>query len=121
MKLAQCGGRCLALLIVLSFLFACAPAAHGKFKYKRLGNAADAHTTPQPGFALMGGGPKLDEAFRFLCLRAAGGDFLVLSAHDEDAYLDKENSFIKALCRSTPRRRFPFSAARMLPTRKCRS
>jgi cyanophycinase len=79
-------------------LLSAAPATHAKFKYRRLGNAADAHATPQAGFALMGGGSKLDEAFRFLCVRAGGGDFLVLSANDDDAYLDKENAFIKSFC-----------------------
>ena len=46
----------------------------------------------------MGGGSKQDAAFRFLCERAQGGDFLVLSANDEDDYLKKENEKIRAIC-----------------------
>ena len=38
------------------------------------------------GFALMGGGTDLDEAFQFLCDRAGGGDFLVLRATGDDEY-----------------------------------
>lgn len=79
-------------------LFLGASVAQAKFKYHRLGNSANSHATPQPGLALMGGGSKLDDAFRFLCVRAGGGDFLVLSANDDDAYLEKENTFIKSFC-----------------------
>jgi len=46
----------------------------------------------------MGGGPRLEVAFRFLCERANGGDFLVLSANDEDDYLKKENAMIRSIC-----------------------
>lgn len=48
--------------------------------------------------ALTGGGAKLDAAFRFLCERANGGDFLVLSASDDDTYLNNEKAKIKAIC-----------------------
>jgi cyanophycinase len=95
MRLPRSAPRLFALLLLF---FSAAPAAHAKFKYRRLGNSADSHATPQPGLALMGGGSKLDDAFRFLCVRANGGDFLVLSANDDDAYLDKENAFIKSFC-----------------------
>lgn len=43
----------------------------------------------------MGGGTDLDEAFRFLCNRASGGDFLILRASGDDAY----NPYIRELCR----------------------
>ena len=46
----------------------------------------------------MGGGSKLEEAFKDLCTRANGGDFLVLSANDEDAWLKKENAEMNAIC-----------------------
>jgi cyanophycinase len=69
-----------------------------KWKYQRKGNAADSRVKPSGGFALMGGGSKLELAFKFLCERANGGDFLVLSANDDDAYLKKENETIKATC-----------------------
>jgi cyanophycinase len=98
MKIGRGGWRWVAVPVACFALLCGAPAAQGKYKYRRVGNAGDSHATPQAGFALMGGGSKLDEAYRFLCVRAGGGDFLVLSANDEDAYLDKENAFIKALC-----------------------
>lgn len=43
----------------------------------------------------MGGGTDLDEAFRFLCDRAGGGDFLVLRATGDEEY----NSYLRGLCR----------------------
>jgi len=46
----------------------------------------------------MGGGSHQDPAFQWLCERTSGGDFLVLSAHDDDAYLKKTNQEIKAIC-----------------------
>ena len=63
----------------------CAFAAD--FRYVRVGNGADAPAAAsQAGFALMGGGADLDEAFRWLCNRAGGGDFLVLRATGNDEY-----------------------------------
>jgi len=46
----------------------------------------------------MGGGSKQDEAFKFLCERANGGDFLILRADTEDDYAQKVNKEIKAVC-----------------------
>jgi cyanophycinase len=43
----------------------------------------------------MGGGTDLDEAFKFLCDRAGGGDFLVLRATGDDEY----NFYLRGLCR----------------------
>lgn len=65
------------------------------FQYMRAGEKADAHTAPVFGIAMMGGGTDLDEAFRWLCERANGGDFLVLRARGDDAY----NPYVKSLCR----------------------
>ena len=42
----------------------------------------------------MGGGTDLDEAFRWLCDRADGGDFLILRAHGDDDY----NPYVQKLC-----------------------
>lgn len=64
------------------------------YRYFRLGASASAHVHPHPGYALMGGGKDLDEAFRWLCDRADGGDFLVLRAAGTDAY----NPYIQGLC-----------------------
>jgi cyanophycinase len=62
--------------------------------YVRVGNAADAMTKTQAGFALMGGGTDLDEAFRWMCGRSGGGDFLILRSHGTDAY----NAYVQGLC-----------------------
>src|SRR5579871_930806 len=64
-------------------------------RYARVGNAANASAAaPKAGFALMGGGKDLDEAFRWLCDRAGGGDFLVLRASGTDDY----NAYVQKLC-----------------------
>ncbi len=42
----------------------------------------------------MGGGSDLDEAFRWLCQKAVGGDFLILRATGDDSY----NPYVKELC-----------------------
>jgi len=44
---------------------------------------------------MMGGGADLDEAFRWLCEKANGGDFLILRAHGDDDY----NSYVNGLCK----------------------
>lgn len=54
--------------------------------YYRVGAATDVVRHPRAGHALMGGGTDLDEAFRWLCDRADGGDLLVLRASGDDAY-----------------------------------
>lgn len=65
------------------------------FTYIRAGNSADAPMAQsRAGFALMGGGDDLDEAFRFLCDRAGGGDFLILRATGDDEY----NPYLQKLC-----------------------
>jgi len=62
--------------------------------YVRVGNAADAVTKTQAGFALMGGGTDLDEAFRWMCAHSGGGDFLILRGHGGDDY----NPYVQGLC-----------------------
>jgi cyanophycinase len=79
------------MLAVMALL--CSAEEHSS-KYFRVGNAADAAGHPRPGYALMGGGEDLDEAFQWLCARAGGGDFLVLRATGTDAY----NPYIQKLC-----------------------
>jgi cyanophycinase len=76
---------------------AAAPEA-AKWKYFRTGNLADSAAQPRAGFALMGGGAHQDPAFRFLCERTNGGDFLILRADTEDDYARQVNQEIKALC-----------------------
>jgi cyanophycinase len=75
-----------------------APGVSAKWKYFRTGSSADSAVVPRPGFALMGGGAKQDPAFRFLCERANGGDFLILRA-GEDQYAESVDKEIFAMCR----------------------
>jgi cyanophycinase len=69
------------------------PAPHAL--YYRAGAATDVQRHPRAGYALMGGGTDLDEAFRWLCDRADGGDLLILRASGDDAY----NPYINGLCK----------------------
>jgi len=64
------------------------------YQYFRLGSPTDIHVHPRAGYALMGGGTDIDDAFRWLCNHADGGDFLVLRASGTDAY----NPYIQPLC-----------------------
>ena len=45
---------------------------------------------------MMGGGSDLDEAFRWLCNKGNGGDFLILRATGDDDY----NPYVNKLCRT---------------------
>ena len=45
---------------------------------------------------MMGGGDDLDEAFRWLCNKGNGGDFLILRARGDDDY----NSYVNGLCKA---------------------
>ncbi len=44
---------------------------------------------------MMGGGKDLDDAFRWLCKKANGGDFLILRARGDDEY----NSYVNGICK----------------------
>ena len=95
----ECDSVMKKLLVRVSYLLALlllaetAPAA--SFQYFRLGNQNDVQTKPAGGTAMMGGGKDLDEAFRWLCLKANGGDLLVLRASGDDDY----NSYINGMCK----------------------
>jgi cyanophycinase len=73
-----------------------ASAQHSSYQYFRIGQKSDAQTNPTAGYALMGGGKDLDDAFRWLCDKANGGDFLILRAADDDAY----NPYVNSLCKA---------------------
>ena len=64
-------------------------------KYVRIGNSEDISTKPTGGTALMGGGDDLDGAFKWLCDKAQGGDFLILRARGSDDY----NPYVNKLCK----------------------
>ena len=86
------GSRVFLLGVFLSAALAQSPS----YKYIRIGNAEDVTTKATAGYALMGGGSDLDEAFRFLCEKGGGGDFLVLRAAGDDDY----NDYINKLCKT---------------------
>jgi cyanophycinase len=83
--------------IALAFCaFFRAAAAGEPYRYFRIGSASDAHPSGvRAGFALLGGGKDLDEAFGWLCGLSNGGDFLILRATGTDAY----NPYVNSLCR----------------------
>ena len=81
----------LTLVLVTSAL-----AQDPTYKYVRIGSPTDVTTKAAAGYALMGGGTDLDEAFKFLCDKGNGGDFLVLRAAGDDDY----NDYINKLCKA---------------------
>jgi cyanophycinase len=84
-----------ALLVLFVSLF-WATAQSQSYIYTRIGEKNDAKTTPSFGVAMMGGGTDLDEAFRWLCQKGNGGDFLILRAIGDDAY----NAYVNGLCKT---------------------
>jgi len=81
-------------LSILLILF-CGASQAQSYKYIRTGQKNDVQTTPSAGVAMMGGGSDVDEAFRWLCQKANGGDFLILRARGDDDY----NSYVNGLCK----------------------
>lgn len=82
-----------AILLLFSQLVV---AQQPSYQYFRIGQKSDVETKPATGYALMGGGKDLDDAFRWLCKKANGGDFLILRAADDDAY----NPYVNGLCKA---------------------
>jgi cyanophycinase len=87
--------KCGLLLVCFSVLCCTAPGQSHTYTYIRAGKSEPVHTKYEFGIAMMGGGSDLDEAFRWLCAKASGGDLLVLRARGDDGY----NSYIAGLCR----------------------
>ena len=85
-----------SFLLLLSLACAANVARAESYKYFRLGNKEDVQTKPVAGIAMMGGGDDLDEAFRWLCNKGNGGDFLILRARGDDDY----NSYVNGVCRA---------------------
>ena len=84
-----------AALFLLVTLGLASVAHAASWQYFRIGNREDVQTRPAGGTAMMGGGDDLDEAFRWLCAKGNGGDFLVLRARGDDDY----NSYVNGLCK----------------------
>jgi len=70
--------RSTILSLLLTILLFSNAAVASSYQYIRLGEKADSTASSVAGTAMMGGGKDLDEAFRWLCKKANGGDFLVL-------------------------------------------
>jgi cyanophycinase len=87
--------RLLLVCVPLIIGLAATSANAGSFQYFRLGNKEDVQARPRGGTAMMGGGTDLDEAFRWLCEKGNGGDFLVLRASGDDDY----NDYVNKLCK----------------------
>jgi cyanophycinase-like exopeptidase len=83
-------------LMLVSFACAANLAQTQTYQYFRLGNKQDVQTKPVAGIAMMGGGSDLDEAFRWLCEKGNGGDFLILRARGDDDY----NAYVNGLCKA---------------------
>ncbi len=96
------------LLVILTFSAIAAFGRTSHLKYIRQGNPNDAQTRAQAGIAMMGGGDDLDEAFRWLCAKGSGGDFLILRAHGSADY----NPYVSGLCQTNS------VATLIIPTRK---
>ncbi len=52
----------------------------------KVGNATPKATTTSAGTVLMGGGPDVDEAIKWMIARSGGGDFVVLRSTGTNAY-----------------------------------
>jgi cyanophycinase len=85
-----------ALLVIMLLCGGAAASRGADFKYIRQGNPQDVQTRAEAGIAMMGGGSDLDEAFRWLCGKADGGDFLILRARGDADY----NPYVNGLCKA---------------------
>lgn len=88
----------LAVAAALATALASAPmgGADAPYKYFRIGNPEDIQAANlRGGFALIGGGKDLNEAFAWMCGRSGGGDFLIVRATGTDAY----NPYVNSLCK----------------------
>jgi cyanophycinase len=92
----NCSVICWLLAFLLPIGLPSIVAQTASYKYFRMGNDEDVNTKATAGTAMLGGGSDLDEAFRWLCNKGSGGDFLVLRTTGTDDY----NSYINGLCKA---------------------
>jgi cyanophycinase len=84
------------LTVACLFVVTIAAAQEGKsYRSYVTGDPADAKAKTTFGVAMLGGGGDVDEAYKFLCARSGGGDFLVLRASGSDGY----NDYLWKLCK----------------------
>lgn len=83
------------LLPMLGVMLVGSLAHAASYQYMRIGSKEDVQTKPTGGVAMMGGGDDLDDAFRWLCNKGNGGDFIILRATGDDDY----NSYVNGLCK----------------------
>lgn len=88
-------GRIVRVLFFILCFSLFSQAADSSYQYFRVGNKDDVSTKTQGGFALMGGGTDLDEAFQWMCSRSGGGDFVIIRATGDDDY----NPYVQKLCK----------------------
>lgn len=81
------------LLSVLSILLAALlmpglAVAAKPYAYAVVGNPANVvlPAPPQPTLVLMGGGPDVDDAFKWMITKAGGGNFVIIRSRGTDAY-----------------------------------
>ncbi|HVN04167.1 MAG TPA: cyanophycinase [Bryobacteraceae bacterium] len=75
-------------------LLAVAAHAENGWEYSRLANPEDVVTVTTGGTLFAGGGTDVDDAFRWMCAKANGGDFLIIRASGTAAY----NTYVSDLC-----------------------
>ncbi len=100
--------RSIRLIAAVLMMTACCLTQETNIEDFRTGNPQDATTKTQFGVALMGGGKDLDDAFRWMCEKSGGGDFLVIRATGDDDY----NPYIAKLCKQNS------VATLVIPTRE---
>ena len=72
-----------------------APVTKGEgWIYWRSGNPNNVQTATKPGVMFEGGGTDVDDAYRWMCAKSGGGDFLVLRSYGNTDY----NPYIQRLC-----------------------
>ena len=87
--------RCSSGFSFLAVVLWSSVALASSYQYSRMGAKADSTAVPSAGTALMGGGKDLDEAFRWLCKKGNGGDFLILRAIGDNDY----NPYVNGICK----------------------
>lgn len=78
-----------ALSLLLALLFTPGPATAAKsYGYGVVGNPANVvlPAPRQPAMVLMGGGPDVDYAFKWMISKAGGGNFVIIRSRGTDAY-----------------------------------